>query len=413
MPAPHAQKIGMVSSMIPESRELYVPREISALREAGFPVRVYSIFQPNREIQQPEFESLRAEAVVSNPWAVTTWLGAVAHLVRHPLLVLGLLGELCAAGWRSPEQLLKTLLLFPAACRLARDAKHHGVTHIHAQWANVSSTTGYAVARLAGVPFSFSIHGESIFHPRPCGLLALKCRRAAWVASCNSAAVDYVLSHHLLPPERIAVIHHGVDQTRFSPTTPQKTTPSEHAPFRLVTVGRLERSKGLPTLIDAIDLLRKRGRNIHLEIIGSGPYETRLRNQIAQQALNANITMTPYLPQAELPGRYHAADAMVLSAVTEHHWGIPNAVLESMACGVPVVATELPSMRNFFVQDETFLASKDGDAASVASQIERLMDSQALVETLRRNGPLFIRKHFDWGHNLAAFVASFQSMEQR
>lgn len=396
--------IGMLSSMIPESRELYVPREIAALRAAGHAVRIYSIFTPNRDIRQPDLEPYRHEAFLGCPWSPATWGYALLRVLRHPLVTIGLLFELLRAGWRSPEQLLKTLVLFPAACRFANDACKSGVTQIHAQWANVSSTVGYVVARLAEVPFTFSIHGEPIFLPRPCGLLALKCRKAMWVASCNAAAVDYVVGHGLIAPDRIAVIHHGVDTARFFPSPHQR---SNDAPFRMVAVGRLERSKGLPILMGAMALLHGEGRRVHLEIIGSGPLEALVRETIRNLALDSVVTLTPYLAQTELPDRYRAADALVLPAVIEHHWGIPNTVLEAMACGVPVVATELPSMKGFFIPDKTFLPTRDGDPASVAAQIVRLMDTPALATTLATEGPCFIHEHFDWATNLAAFTARF------
>ena len=398
--AAQAPLLAMVSSVIPESRELYVPREIAALRAAGIAVLPASIFRPNHDIIQPEHEALRREAFPCRPWAPSTWLGALAECARRPRAVLGILRDLLVWGCRSPEQLLKTLLLFPAATRLARHGRQHGITWVHAQWANVSSTTGYVAARLMGVPFSFSIHGEPIFNKRPCGLLALKCRDAAFAVSCNDAAVRYLLTHGAIASERIHRIHHGVDRARFSPGA----TKVPNTPFRLVTAGRLERSKGLPILLEAVARLRAAGRPVVLEIIGSGPEEAMLRRQAEERAIADAVTFTPYLAQRELPDRYRAADAFVLTAREAWHWGIPNVLLEAMACGTAAVATELPSMTGFFVPDTHYLPARDGDAADAARQIARLMDEAPLRATLERNGPPFVATHFDWTTNLQAFV---------
>jgi glycosyltransferase involved in cell wall biosynthesis len=105
----------------------------------------------------------------------------------------------------------------------------------------------------------------------------------------------------------------------------------------LISVGRLAHLKGYDLLLPAIDRLRASHPGIHLTIIGEGPERSRLEALVAQLELGRHVTLTGFSPEP-LPA-VHAADLFVL---TSRYEAFPNAALEALACGTPVVLTDCP-----------------------------------------------------------------------
>jgi colanic acid/amylovoran biosynthesis glycosyltransferase len=114
---------------------------------------------------------------------------------------------------------------------------------------------------------------------------------------------------------------------------PQRT---RGEPFRLLSVGRLSAPKGYPILIEAVGLLRERGRNVRLTLVGDGPLRTVLEGQIVLRGLGDLIHLTGACNHDHVVDFYASNDAFVLSSFLE---GIPVVLMEAMAMELPCVAT--------------------------------------------------------------------------
>ena len=138
---------------------------------------------------------------------------------------------------------------------------------------------------------------------------------------------------HGLPIEKTVVIHNPVDLERIRAGLPQQRrirAPGD--PLRLVAAGRLAPAKGFDLLIDAIALLRD--VDVRVSILGDGPLRTELEARIARLGLEHAVSLLGFRPD---PQRHFAeSDALVLSSRYE---GLPNVVLEALACGIGVIAT--------------------------------------------------------------------------
>jgi glycosyltransferase involved in cell wall biosynthesis len=157
-------------------------------------------------------------------------------------------------------------------------------------------------------------------------------RRAAAIIAVSSALRDVMIELGV-PKDRITVVRNGVDRELFKPGDRARL----RAEFgftgqTLLSVGNLVPEKGHDLTLAALALLP----NVRLVVLGSGRLEASLREQARHLGVDTRVTWLPPVPQADLARYYAAADLSVLASVSE---GMPNVVLESLACGTPVVAT--------------------------------------------------------------------------
>lgn len=190
-----------------------------------------------------------------------------------------------------------------------------------------------------GIPVVVTCRGTDVnLIPRyriPRGLIQGAIAGAAALITVSAALREAVLELGA-PPDKVTVLRNGVDTRLFAP-------PSERDAVRadlgltnptLVSVGHLIERKGHHLVIEALQQLP----DWHAVIIGDGPERARLAALIQSLGLSDRVRLLGARPHAELPALYGAADALVLASSRE---GWANVLLEAMACGTPVVATDI------------------------------------------------------------------------
>ena len=162
------------------------------------------------------------------------------------------------------------------------------------------------------------------------------------------------------------------------------------SPPRVLFAGNLIASKGVDVLIEAIALLRARGVPCQLRIIGTGPEEPRLRALAAERALGDAVSWSPFVSQHELPKELGAATVTVLVSRGQAE-GLGLVLAEALMAGSAVIGTAAGGIPEVVVDERTGLIAKDGDAADLARQIERLLTDAALRERTIANGRARVR----------------------
>jgi L-malate glycosyltransferase len=132
--------------------------------------------------------------------------------------------------------------------------------------------------------------------------------------------------------QAIGVIPNGIDNVEFSPNPATKAI--DH---RLICVSRLIERKGIDVLIKAMPLIKKEVADISLSLVGEGNLEPELRALASELGVGSLINWHRYVEHSELPDLYRQAGLFVLPSRYE---GMSNALLEAMACGLPVVVTD-------------------------------------------------------------------------
>jgi D-inositol-3-phosphate glycosyltransferase len=205
----------------------------------------------------------------------------------------------------------------------------------------------------------------------------------------------------LAPTRRVAVMHLGTDVERFSPV--DSTSRSEIRrrlglpadAFVALTVRRLFFRNGLDTLLDATERLRDR-RDLHVVIGGSGPERNEIQRRIERGGLE-NVHLLGFIPDADLPDYYRAADVFVLPTRTAEGFGL--VLMEAAASGIPSIATDSGAPREIIDDEVTGLLVPPGAPADLATAIARLHDSPDLLAAMS-GAALAKASDFTWDRSI-------------
>jgi glycosyltransferase involved in cell wall biosynthesis len=181
-------------------------------------------------------------------------------------------------------------------------------------------------------------------------------------------------SQHRLHSSRITLIPNGIE------VTPTKTAASSRPVADVVALGRLHHLKGFSDLIEAIDVLRRRGLSLTLEIAGVGPSEVLLRKKISELNLDPAVRLVGEIRD---PIQFIRRGRIFAMPSLSEGFGI--AALEAMAAGVPIVASEVGGLPELITHGETGLLVPPGDPEHLAESIARLLTDTALSAQLARN----------------------------
>lgn len=195
---------------------------------------------------------------------------------------------------------------------------------------------------------------------------------------CVSPAVKEVIKRELLLPDgKIAVIENGIPVNRYPPRDP--ATLLKVPPARLLMVARLDAQKDPATLLKAVKLLGEEGYDASLSFAGDGSLRGEMEQLTRRLELNEKVFFLGR--RDDVPLLFQETDIFVLST---HGEGLPIALLEAMACGLPVVATAVPGVVEVVEEGRTGLLVPEGDARAMKEAIAWLLDHPGEARAMGR-----------------------------
>ena len=228
--------------------------------------------------------------------------------------------------------------------RVERDLKAFRPDAVLSYWAHPDAAVAVRIARRLEIPAVTMVGGSDVLLLGRKGKrrdVILKTLHDSDAVISVSADIAGKLKQDGVPSDKVYVVRRGVEGSVFHPgdrpTARRKLGLSESANI-LVGVGRLVPVKDWPTLIEACALLKQRGIDFYCYLLGDGPQFDLLQRQIRQLKLDDHVKLQGGQPQSALADWYQAADVVVLPSLSE---GIPNVLLEAMACGTPFVASNV------------------------------------------------------------------------
>jgi glycosyltransferase involved in cell wall biosynthesis len=197
------------------------------------------------------------------------------------------------------------------------------------------------------------------------------------------------------PGSRVRVVHCGVDTCRFTPGT------EPAGPITLGTilcVAGLQAKKGHRDLVESFARLAAERSSLHLMLVGEGPERAAIETAVKSLDLQDRVTLAGARSPNEIVDALHEAALFVLAAVcddTGRMDGIPVALMEAMAAGVPVVTTSVSGIPELVSDGETGLVVEPGDPPALANAMAKLLDDDALRAHVRIAARAWVARDFD------------------
>lgn len=245
---------------------------------------------------------------------------------------------------------------------------------------------GVAAARLGallGKPVVITARGSDVTfipcHRAPRRQIQWAAAQAAAIVTVSRALKDGLVALDV-DPGKATVLRNGVDLERFGPRDRQKIRKAWGLTGTVwMTAGHLIEVKGVHI---AIGMLAK-FPDVTLLVVGSGPEERRLRAQARQLGLESRVRFVGAVKHAQLSDYYNAADALIHASSRE---GMPNVVLESLACGTPVVASPFDGVDEVLETPETGEIAAERSVEAMAAAWVRLRERAPSRAATRRAG---------------------------
>jgi glycosyltransferase involved in cell wall biosynthesis/GT2 family glycosyltransferase len=395
LPAPTAPaasgselRIGYIVSRFPALSETFVLRELAEVdARTGVSCKLFSLFPDGGGPVHPSARAWVARRSCATPLGSAR--AAAYWAARRPLRLAGAIALVVHDYRRHPRLLGRALVTVACALEHARRLRIEPVDHLHAHFATYPSLAAWICSRLVGVPYSFTAHAHDLFIHR----LGLR-RRIEDAAFCVGISEHNARILRAVAPGRSADVHVVHCAVRPASLPVRLRAPRPGAPMRVACVAALRTYKGHHVLVDAIARLAHAGEAVELDLVGDGPLRGQLERQCARLGVATRVHFLGGLTEpavAEVLDRAHAfAQASVVQPDGDTD-GIPVALMEAMAAGVPVVASRVSGVPELVRDGETGLLAPPGDSAALAdalrslraepgAAIERARAARALVE---------------------------------
>ena len=410
--ANHPRNVTYIVKAWPRLSETFVLNEIISLEQRGLRVRIFSVREPDAGPSHSKVSQVRAEvtclafgphwkqAVRANLRTLCRRPGRYLRVLLQAITMMVIRHHRFAPPWH-----------FFEAGYLADILSRSPTDHLHAHFASTPTLVALYVHRLCGIPYTFTAHAKDIYVSDP-DTFRVKLEEAQAVVTCTQYNRGF-LSKRYGPScdGKVHAIYHGLDVSQFNFQLSRKVDSGEPM---ILSVARLVEKKGLGDLIAVADILRRRGRVFHVEIIGSGPQ----REALKAQAKRLRLTDRVRLPGAQAHDvvclAYQQASVFVLPSVIASDGdrdGIPNVLLEAMASGVPVVSTTVSGIPELIESGHDGLLVPPNDPAALAEAIDKLLASQELCESLARAARAKIESSFSLDASAERLLAIFGEPE--
>jgi colanic acid/amylovoran biosynthesis glycosyltransferase len=424
-------KVAYLMSRFPKLTETFVLYEMLAVEQLGAQIEIFPMlggFSSGKEVAgvglfrklkdylsaPPRPGVMHAEAAdyVSRarymPFVNTKILIAnLKTFVQQPICYLGTIAQIIRWNLGNANFLYGGLAIFLKCVYYARQIQHEGIDHIHAHFANHPAMAAYVIHRFTKITYSFTAHGSDLHRFKH--MLREKVHHAAFVVTISSYNRDVIVDHcGQQYANKIHTIHCGVDLEKFQP---RLTSETQSKPFQIICVGTLHEVKGQAFLIQALSKLRRQGVEAHLHLVGDGVDLAMLQELVCQESLESHVTFHGTKTRDELVQLLQDADVLAAPSVPTNDGrreGIPVVLMESMACGLPVVASRLSGIPELVNSESVGLLVPPKDTTGLAEAFAKLAKDSELRKRMGEQARQRVADDFALHRNAAQLVGLFE-----
>lgn len=378
----------------------FIFREIENLRKV-IPLQTYTLYGENfrkcsTEMLQTAQTPVRYGA--KSFFAIMASLGVAG--LKKPGLLMKLFKKNVLRSWNSLEIFGENLWGFCVGVHLAKRLKEDGIDLIYAPWPRGAATAARVASALSGLPFAISVRGDNLDPADPD--LADKLEEALFVRANNKADRERIRQFdHAQAQGKTILVYNSLTL----PEAGEVKSANSTGVLRILALGRFDVTKGFDVLLKACAILKERQMPFHLtlaggggKLMGLGNEEKKLRRMRKDLHLEKEVDMPGLISHNDLPDLMKKYDVFAAPCIVHESGrrdGIPNTVIEAMAFGLPIVATDVNALPEVIKNMETGLGVSQNDPAALANALAWVSLHPEQARELGHNAALLARKMFD------------------
>src|SRR5438876_7896376 len=281
------------------------------------------------------------------------------------------------------------------------ETKRFDLIHAH-DW--VVGRAAVELKNRLGLPLISTIHATEIgrggsldgeYRRKVRDIERLLVEQSDGIICCSNYMLDHIQYVLGAVKTKIRVIPNGVEASRFNNGRQPQLIPTGVSEDRktILYVGRIVREKGIFTLLDAFEKLRKQGKDVSLVLVGEGPLKEDLAKEVLRRKLNDRVKLAGFVDEKKLVSLYNSSDAFVLPS---HYEPFGMVALEAMASRVPVVVSDVGGLSEIVEDGVTGVKVPSSDPHALAEGILRVLDNRELSERLKENAYRAVQERYRW-----------------
>lgn len=396
--------LATVCTTFPIYSQTFVHQELASMVEGGHAVRIAYSAEASQADLGGRFEALWHARRRLQPHEPMHRRHLASFRRRMPDRVNALIEAIAQESGIEPADVASHANVLEGFTH-ARMAEAFGARYLHSYFFYDRSLMTLIASELLGLPRGISCYADHMLRDYELKVVPLHLRRAALVVATSTRIKDELLG--IAPdvdPDRILVKPNGIDSRQFPIVA--RGTPGLDQPFRLVVVCRIEPKKGLVELVEAMGELRDRGVRVQLHLIGapdewspaSVRYKERLDQRIGELGLWGTVHLEGKHDHAGILKFLEMSHAFVAPFVETDSGdkdGIPTALLEGMATGLPVVATTAGSIPEVVRDGVEGLLVPQRDPTALADAVATMLSDESARGAMGARAASRVREQFD------------------
>ena len=401
-------RVAYLLSRYPAVSHTFFLKEVLGLRERGLDVRVASINSPDRARRDlPDVEAAEADQTyyVKSRGTAKVAVQLLGIAFRNPGVTMrGLGAALHLGGWDIKARAY-ALFYLAEALLVGQWMRRQALNHLHVHFGGPVATVGMITAQAWNVPWSVTLHGPDEFFDQEAFYLRQKIESASFIVCISDFCRSQVLRvAPTLSDSRLEVVRLGVDCAALQPAS-QLQDPNSVATAGLVCTGRMVAAKGHRILLEALAPLIAEGIELTCTLIGDGPERSALEALSARLGISGQIRFLGAQAHHATLAEVAQADVFVLASFAE---GLPVALMEAMALGVPCVSTTIAAIPELIEDGENGFLVSPSNVEALSGALRSLAKDKDLRRKLGQQARVTVEARYNLGRNLDLLASTWR-----
>jgi len=389
-------KIAYITTSFGSLSHTFIRREIQELHKLGLDISLFGIRYDSAKELDEEGEKIVKETEYLYPLKIMPLITSNIYFIfNKPGNYFKTFFAALFNEEKNPIQHLKLIYHFFVSTGIAKNIQKKKIQHIHAHFMSVSATIAMYSSQLTSIPFSATAHTGAMLPLK--GLIAVKQKIKKTRLICTISNYNKEYLNKIYPCRQKAhVVRCGIDPEDY--ILKDHTKLNRKNKIELLAVGRFVEVKGFKYLIKAARILKEDDMKFELSIIGYGKLKSKLKKLINTLNLNGFVCLKGPFSQEQIKKEIDKSDIFIIpSAVAPdgETEGIPVVIMEAMAMGIPVIATQHSGIPELVKHKETGITVPEKNPATIAEAIKLIAKDTKTRKICIENAREIISKEFN------------------